>query len=208
MPRGSYTSYIYWGHEWEKANITGISYLRCPGCDSAWWVPWCSNFEARMEKWLRSLATAPRWDSVPPHWSVIHCDFKDSATLVHPYFLFVLFDNLIHAGRISNSERLEVDQTDTTFHAGSRFVPIAENIAVENIYVLGQKIEGLRTFEEMLVRGRRLLSPRPPMRDTLAYVMLSSATTGPPKGRWNPCQWFQTLISPSSCYDLAWQHRC
>ena len=48
-------------------------------------------------------------------------------------------------------EHLEIYQTgDPTFREGPMFVPVAENIAVENIYVLGQKIEGFRTFEEMV----------------------------------------------------------
>ena len=52
-------------------------------------------------------------------------------------------------------ERLEIDQTGyPTFRVGSTFVPIAENIAVENIYVLDQKIEGFRTFEEMVENAR------------------------------------------------------
>ena len=64
---------------------------------------------------------------------------------------------------------------------------MAGNIAMENIYVLGQKIEGLRTFEEMVedARSRAMasVSPRPVTRNTLAYLMFSSGTTGPPKGR-------------------------
>ena len=67
------------------------------------------------------------------------------------------------------------------------FIPVAGNIALENIYVVGQKIEGLRTFEEMVedARSRAMapVSPRPATRDTLAYLMFSSGTTGPPKGR-------------------------
>ena len=63
----------------------------------------------------------------------------------------------------------------------------AEYIAVENIYVLEQKIEGYRTFEEMVEDARSQamapLSLRPASRDTLAYLMSSSGTTGPPKGR-------------------------
>ena len=58
---------------------------------------------------------------------------------------------------------------------------------MENIYILGQKIEGFRTFEEMVegAHSREMapVSPRPATRDTLAYLMFSSGTTGPPKGR-------------------------
>ena len=67
------------------------------------------------------------------------------------------------------------------------FIPLAENIAMENIYVLGQKIEGFRIFEEMVEdsrsRGMASVSPRTTTRDTLAYLMFSSGTTGPPKGQ-------------------------
>ena len=63
---------------------------------------------------------------------------------------------------------------------------MAGNIAAKNIYVLGQKIEGLKTFEEMVedARSRAMapVSPHPATRDTLAYLMFSSGTTGPPKG--------------------------
>ena len=68
------------------------------------------------------------------------------------------------------------------------FVPMAaDNIAMESIYVLGQKTEGFRTFEEMVEDARSQamapVSPRPASKDTLAYLMFSSGTTGPPKGR-------------------------
>ena len=67
------------------------------------------------------------------------------------------------------------------------FIPLAENITMENIYVLGQKIEGFRTLEEMVedARSRAIapVSPRAATRDTIAYLMFSSGTTGPPKGR-------------------------
>ena len=64
---------------------------------------------------------------------------------------------------------------------------MAGNVAVENIYVLGQKVEGFRTFEEIVEDARSQemapVSPRPATRDTLAYLIFSSGTTGPPKGR-------------------------
>jgi len=61
------------------------------------------------------------------------------------------------------------------------------DIALEKIHVLGQKIEGLRTFEEMVEEARSQaippVSPRAATRDTLAYLMFSSGTTGLPKGQ-------------------------
>ena len=68
-----------------------------------------------------------------------------------------------------------------------KFVPMAEKIGVETIYVLGQKNNGLKTFEEMIedARSRGLVpvSPHPATKDTLACLVFSSGTTGPPKGR-------------------------
>ena len=63
----------------------------------------------------------------------------------------------------------------------------AKNVERNNIYVLGQKIEGLITFEEMVedARSRAIapVTPRAVTKDTLAYLMFSSGTTGHPKGR-------------------------
>ena len=65
--------------------------------------------------------------------------------------------------------------------------PIAEKMGVKSIYVLGQKIKGLKTFEEIVedARSRAMapVSPCPATRDTLACLVFSSGTTGPPKGR-------------------------
>ena len=66
-------------------------------------------------------------------------------------------------------------------------VPITENIGTENVYILGQKTEGFRNLEEMIedARSRALapVSPRPAKKDTLAYLVVSSGTTGYPKSR-------------------------
>jgi acyl-coenzyme A synthetase/AMP-(fatty) acid ligase len=66
---------------------------------------------------------------------------------------------------------------------------MAECVAKENIYILGQKIasEGFKTFEEMVEdassREMAPVSPRRVTRDTLAYLLFSSGSTGHPKGR-------------------------
>ena len=67
-----------------------------------------------------------------------------------------------------------------------KFVPTAEKMGVKSIYILGQKIEEFITFEEMVedARSRKMapVSPRPATKDTLACLVFSSGTTGPPKG--------------------------
>ena len=60
-------------------------------------------------------------------------------------------------------------------------------IEMNNIYVLGHENEGFKTFEEIVedARSRAIapVSPRAVTKDTLAYLMFSSGTTGHPKGR-------------------------
>lgn len=71
-------------------------------------------------------------------------------------------------------------------------VPVAENlgIALENIYVLGEKIGQYRTFEEMVEDARlQAIASVPPSaatKDTLACLLFSSGTTGLLKG-WLGC---------------------
>ena len=64
---------------------------------------------------------------------------------------------------------------------------IENTLGTENIYILGQKIKGFRNLEEMVEdtrsRAMALASPRPAKRDTLAYLVFSSGTTGFPKSR-------------------------
>ena len=129
---------------------------------------------------------------VPQHWSLIHCDFQDYAVLVHSLLLLAIPFALLnpcwtpyefeYALKLTKATRVFVqDQLLPTV------VPAAKNVGMKNIYVLGQKIEGLRTFEEMVedARSRAMapVSPRAVTRDTLAYLMFSSGTTGHPKGR-------------------------
>ena len=128
---------------------------------------------------------------VPQCWSLIHYDLQDYAVLVHSLLLlatpFALFDaawtpfEFENALKLTKPTRLFVqDQLLPTF------VSVVENMGMEYIYILGQKVEGLRNFEEMVEntrsRAMALVSPRPATRDTLAYLIFSSGTTGPPKG--------------------------
>ena len=87
-----------------------------------------------------------------------------------------------YALKLTKATRLFVqDQLlPTVLHA-------AKNVDMKNIYLLGQKIEGYKTFEEIVddARSRAIapVSPRAVTKDTLAYLMFSSGTTGHPKGR-------------------------
>ena len=129
---------------------------------------------------------------VPQHWSYIHCDFQDYAVLVHSLLLlatpFALFNpswtpfEFEYALKLTKPTRVIVqDQLLPTL------VSMTESIGTGNIYILGQKIEGFRNLEEMLedARSRAMapVSPRPAKRDTLAYLVFSSGTTGLPKSR-------------------------
>jgi acyl-CoA synthetase (AMP-forming)/AMP-acid ligase II len=123
----------------------------------------------------------------------IHCvDFQDYAVLVHSLLLlatpFALFTpswtpfEFEYAFKLTKPTRVIVqDQLLPTV------VPAAKNIGMENIYILGQKIEGFRNLEEMLedarLRQMAPASPRPAKKDTLAYLVFSSGTTGFPKSR-------------------------
>ena len=125
-------------------------------------------------------------------WSFIHYDLQDCAVLVHSLLLlaapFALFNpywtafEFEHALKLTKPTRLFVED-----QLLSTFVPIAKNISMENVYILGREIEGLRSFEEMIEgacsRAMPSISPRAATRDTLAYLVFSSGTTGFPKGR-------------------------
>ena len=97
---------------------------------------------------------------------------------------------LTHAGHPSSLriECFEAIQTDPTVRAGSTSSNVRPNSGrVHSCGKYAQKIEGYRTFEKMVEDARSQamapLSLRPASRDTLAYLMFSSGTTGPPKGR-------------------------
>ena len=67
-------------------------------------------------------------------------------------------------------------------------LPLAGKIglAEENIYILGHKIQGRVGFDEIVeaprLRAMVPISPRTATRNTLAYLMFTSGTSGAPKG--------------------------
>ena len=115
---------------------------------------------------MHSLLLATPFVLFDPCWT--HFEFENALELTKPTRLFVQ------------------DQLFATF------VPMAGNMAAENIYALSQKVKGFRTFEKIVEEARlREMAPvslRLATKDTLAYLMFSSGTTGPPKDRWNTCQ--------------------
>ena len=129
---------------------------------------------------------------VPQHWSIIHCDFQDYAVLVHSLLLLAMPFALLNPCWTPFEFEYALKLTKTTrLFVQDQLLPMvdpaAKNIGLKDIYVLGHKIEGLRSFEEMVedVRSRAIapVSPRAVTKDTLAYLMFSSGTTGLPKGR-------------------------
>ena len=67
-------------------------------------------------------------------------------------------------------------------------LPVAKKVGVplNRIYVLGGSAKERKSFKELIedTRSRRtpIVLPRPATRDTLAYLVFSSGTSGLPKG--------------------------
>jgi acyl-coenzyme A synthetase/AMP-(fatty) acid ligase len=59
-------------------------------------------------------------------------------------------------------------------------------IPSSKVYVLGGKAKGRKSFSELVANAQTKSIPaiavRPAAKDTLAYLVFSSGTTGPPKG--------------------------
>ena len=98
---------------------------------------------------------------------------------------FALFDSRWTPFEFENALKLtKLTQLFMQDQLIQKFVPTAEKM--KSIYVLGQKIEGFRTFEmveDARSKNMASISPHPAMKDTLTCLVFSSGTTGPPKGR-------------------------
>jgi acyl-CoA synthetase (AMP-forming)/AMP-acid ligase II len=92
---------------------------------------------------------------------------------------------LAHALRLSKATRIFVQP---------QFLPLVQKAAQDvgfpndHIYIFEGRINGRRNFSEMIHQVRQnsvpRLAVRPAGKDTLAYLMFSSGTTGVPKGQW------------------------
>lgn len=93
-------------------------------------------------------------------------------------------------------------------------LPVAKKAGIPSskIYILGGKAKGRKSFAELIDDSitRRIpdVSPRPVKKDTLAYLVFSSGTSGLPKGlslALDP--YYGKLTSTfSSCYDFPWKY--
>lgn len=67
-------------------------------------------------------------------------------------------------------------------------LPVAKKLGISpsNIYVLGGKWKGQKSFSELIAdvqtKGIASVAVRSAAKDTLAYLVFSSGTTGLPKG--------------------------
>lgn len=110
------------------------------------------------------------------------------------FFIATPFQLSIHAwpSSFEIESHLKLVQATRVFvnpHLLSLVLSVAEKVglSIDRIYVLGEGSGNHKTFEDVIedFRHRDLptLSPRPATRDTLAYFVCSSGTSGPPKGK-------------------------
>jgi acyl-CoA synthetase (AMP-forming)/AMP-acid ligase II len=91
---------------------------------------------------------------------------------------------LKHAFKLSKCTRLFVNDRLLPL-----VLPIAKKVGIPSskIYILGGSAMGRKSFSELINGARRKnipsISARPAAKDTLAYLMFSSGTTGLPKGQ-------------------------
>lgn len=74
-------------------------------------------------------------------------------------------------------------------HLLSLVLSVAEKVGLglDRVYVLGEGSGGQQTFDDLVQnfqhRELQILSPRPATKDTIAYFVCSSGTSGSPKGK-------------------------
>ena len=118
---------------------------------------------------------------------------QDYITLVHSLLVITTPFALIsaHSTPFELKHALELTRPTRLFvnsHLLPLVLPVAKKVGVplNRIYVLGGNAMGRKSFKELIEdtwsRRTPVVSPRPAKRDTLAYLVFSSGTTGLPKG--------------------------
>ena len=114
---------------------------------------------------------------------------------------------LAHAIRLSKCTRIFVQP---------KFLPLVQAAAKETgfpsdrVYLLEGTSAGLRSLGSMIdeVRAKRIptVEVRPAQKDTLAYLIFSSGTSGLPKGSFHVANCVvRTTETSTSCYDITRQ---
>ncbi|KAG7089545.1 hypothetical protein E1B28_011218 [Marasmius oreades] len=89
---------------------------------------------------------------------------------------------LLHAFRLSKITRLFVQPE---YLRAALAVAKDVNLPAERIYIIGRNVKKYQGLDNMVERVQKanipILSPRPATTDTLAYLVFSSGTSGPPK---------------------------
>lgn len=110
---------------------------------------------------------------------------------------------LTHALKLSKATRIFV-------HARlvSVALPVAKKLGISsrNIHILGGYVSGRKSLNDILEHARASKVPpiqaRPAKRDTLAYLVFSSGTSGLPKGILQPDKSNVIPILLFSCHDI------
>jgi len=94
---------------------------------------------------------------------------------------------LLHAFRISKLTRLFVQPK---YLQAALSAAKEVGLSAKKIYVLEGEAKGYRSLSGMIERVQKVnipqLAPRAATRDTLAYLVFSSGTSGLPKGKFTP----------------------
>jgi long-subunit acyl-CoA synthetase (AMP-forming) len=111
---------------------------------------------------------------------------------------------LAHAIRLSKATRIFVQP---------QFLPLATKAAKDagfpddRIHIFEGQVEGRRSFDDMIRQVRKDFVPRiavrPAGKDTLAYLIFSSGTSGVPKGQCNVSAILCYSRGIFSCHDIT-----
>lgn len=125
--------------------------------------------------------------------AIISQNTVDFATLVHSLFVIATpFQLSIHAWPSpfeieSHLNLVKATRVFVNSHLLSLVLSVAEKVGLglDRVYVLGEGNGGQQTFDDLIQnfqhRELQILSPRPATKDTIAYFVCSSGTSGSPK---------------------------